>query len=281
VSGHDQPTPDLRCVDLRELAPDVALGLLTGEERAAALAHLEGCEACRADVASLAVAADEVLLAAPEAAPPADFTARVLARLEGRATGDAWVGGPERPGARGLSHRQGPHPDRAVGAGGGGLPAVPPVPPAAAASGRPAAPARSARHRRLPLAALAAAAVVAVVAGILALVRGIGPEPVASEAADIRTGRGDVVGEATVEGEDVATVTVEVPDWGRLVDAWGADNPSGDYWLAIEQVDGTRTLRAVPTYLDGWTVEVDAPAADVVSVAMIDARGRTWCSATF
>ena len=30
------------CAELREVAPEVALGLLTGEERAAALAHLQG-----------------------------------------------------------------------------------------------------------------------------------------------------------------------------------------------------------------------------------------------
>ncbi|HKY65932.1 MAG TPA: zf-HC2 domain-containing protein, partial [Acidimicrobiales bacterium] len=67
----------LRCDDVREVAPDIALGLLTGEERADALAHLERCEGCRAEVASLAVAADEVLLAAPEAAPPPGFADRV------------------------------------------------------------------------------------------------------------------------------------------------------------------------------------------------------------
>ena len=69
------------CDWLREVAPDVALGLLTGEERAAALAHLERCDACRAEVAALAGAADEILLAAPEATPPAGFDRRVLAAL--------------------------------------------------------------------------------------------------------------------------------------------------------------------------------------------------------
>ena len=69
------------CEHVREVAPDVALGLLTGEDRAEALDHLEGCEACRAEVASLAVTADEVLLASPEADPPPGFADRVLARI--------------------------------------------------------------------------------------------------------------------------------------------------------------------------------------------------------
>src|SRR5690606_34746160 len=64
------PTLPTTCAEVRELAPDIALGLLTGEERAAALAHLERCGACRAEVVGLAGAADEVLLLAPGATPP-------------------------------------------------------------------------------------------------------------------------------------------------------------------------------------------------------------------
>jgi Putative zinc-finger len=71
----------LDCEHVREVAPDLALGLLTGRERAACLAHLEGCGACRAEVSALAVTADDVLLAGPRSAPPAGFDRRVLDRL--------------------------------------------------------------------------------------------------------------------------------------------------------------------------------------------------------
>ncbi|MGH9030965.1 MAG: hypothetical protein ACRDZV_02445, partial [Acidimicrobiia bacterium] len=43
--------------------------------------HLEHCEACRGAVASLAVTADLVLLAAPTSPPPAGFESRVLSRI--------------------------------------------------------------------------------------------------------------------------------------------------------------------------------------------------------
>src|SRR5919198_6387249 len=71
----------LDCEHVLEVAPDLALGLLTGRERAACLAHLEGCVACGAEVSALAVAADDVLLAGPRSTPPAGFDRRVLDRL--------------------------------------------------------------------------------------------------------------------------------------------------------------------------------------------------------
>jgi hypothetical protein len=64
------------------MAADIALDDVTGAERAAALAHLAGCERCRALVASLAGAADSLLLLAPAVEPPPGFESRVLARIE-------------------------------------------------------------------------------------------------------------------------------------------------------------------------------------------------------
>ena len=69
------------CTAVRELAAELALDLLDGDERAAALAHLQTCPACRDEVASLARAADELLLLAPEAEADPDLEARVLDRL--------------------------------------------------------------------------------------------------------------------------------------------------------------------------------------------------------
>ena len=63
--------------DLAELA----LGTLTGRERVAALAHLENCARCSAEVEALSVAADQLLLLAPAAEPPVGFEAGVFERL--------------------------------------------------------------------------------------------------------------------------------------------------------------------------------------------------------
>ena len=44
---------DMSCDEFAEVAAELALGVLTGRERAAALAHLDGCESCREHVREL------------------------------------------------------------------------------------------------------------------------------------------------------------------------------------------------------------------------------------
>jgi hypothetical protein len=69
------------CDEVLELAPELALGIVAGDERADAVAHLAGCPACRSAVESFSGVADAVLLAAPEAEPTLGFEDRVLASL--------------------------------------------------------------------------------------------------------------------------------------------------------------------------------------------------------
>jgi anti-sigma-K factor RskA len=70
------------CDRTRELAAELALGILDGEERAQALRHLAECPECRRAVEELTAVADELLMLAPEREPPAGFESRVLARLQ-------------------------------------------------------------------------------------------------------------------------------------------------------------------------------------------------------
>jgi hypothetical protein len=72
----------MTCTALADIAGELALDMLGGEERATALAHLETCAACRQDVALLTDAAEELLLLAPDIEPPHGFGDRVLARIE-------------------------------------------------------------------------------------------------------------------------------------------------------------------------------------------------------
>jgi hypothetical protein len=72
---------DMSCDEFAEVAAELALGVLTGRERAAALAHLDGCESCREHVRELTMAGDELLALLPAAEPPAGFESRVLDRL--------------------------------------------------------------------------------------------------------------------------------------------------------------------------------------------------------
>lgn len=282
MSGH--PLDDA-CAWVREVAPEVALGLLTGEARAEALAHLERCEACRAEVAALAQVADEVLLAAPEAAPPPGFADRVLARLATEAAAET---GEREISVAGAAGR---NPDTAADPSGRGLSAVRPA--AAGPSSSGAAAARRGPGRRRVIVGMAVAAVAVLLAGVALVGVGRDPSPDGDDvvAAEMRTGRGRTVGEVVLTGDRPVEVTLDMPEWDDLVERW-EDEAAGDYWLAVETRDGGRTLW--PMSGDGagdgsgdggagtgWTVTVDADRAEVATVSVVDEGGRTWCSGTF
>ncbi len=69
------------CERFRELASELALGVLTGRERAAALAHRDRCPACREHLAELTMVSDGLLALVPGTEPPVGFEGRVLRRL--------------------------------------------------------------------------------------------------------------------------------------------------------------------------------------------------------
>jgi anti-sigma factor RsiW len=72
---------DPRCEELREQAPELALGIVEGEERGRALEHLADCPDCRRRVEELSEVADELLLLAPHKEVPVGFESRVLSRV--------------------------------------------------------------------------------------------------------------------------------------------------------------------------------------------------------
>jgi anti-sigma factor RsiW len=67
------------CAFFREVAAELALGILTGPDRSDALAHMDRCARCQAEVASLAEAADRLLGVAPARGAPDGFEGRVTA----------------------------------------------------------------------------------------------------------------------------------------------------------------------------------------------------------
>jgi len=83
----------LTCAEVRELAPELALGILGGAERADVVLHVNGCARCQASVIELTEAADAIPQLVPEAEPPVGFEARVLRRLGAgrRRTRRRWV----------------------------------------------------------------------------------------------------------------------------------------------------------------------------------------------
>lgn len=69
------------CDEVQALAPELALGIADGKERADALAHLATCAACRSYLSELTDVADDLLALTPAEEPPVGFESRVLAEL--------------------------------------------------------------------------------------------------------------------------------------------------------------------------------------------------------
>ncbi len=71
----------MTCEQLHQVVPEVALGVLSGSERADALGHLQDCPACQVIVDEMARVSDALLFLAPEEDPPLGFENRVAAAL--------------------------------------------------------------------------------------------------------------------------------------------------------------------------------------------------------
>jgi hypothetical protein len=72
---------DMGCAGFADVAAELALGALTGRERAEALGHLDRCAACQKQVRQLMATGEELLRLLPAEAPPPGFETRVLERL--------------------------------------------------------------------------------------------------------------------------------------------------------------------------------------------------------
>jgi putative zinc finger protein len=72
---------EMNCGEFQGVAAELALGVLTGRERAQAMAHLEHCEACRANVRQLTLTGEGLLGLLPAMEPPVGFETRVMDRI--------------------------------------------------------------------------------------------------------------------------------------------------------------------------------------------------------
>jgi hypothetical protein len=72
---------EMSCEQVRELAPELAIGIADGQDRDAALRHAATCPDCRQLVSELSSVVDDLLLLAPSHEPPPGFAARTVARI--------------------------------------------------------------------------------------------------------------------------------------------------------------------------------------------------------
>jgi hypothetical protein len=72
---------EMTCAEFADVAAELALGVLTGRERALALAHLDLCDSCRENVRQLTMVGEELLGLLPAIEPPSGFETRVMDRI--------------------------------------------------------------------------------------------------------------------------------------------------------------------------------------------------------
>jgi anti-sigma-K factor RskA len=170
----------MECNRLHDLAPELALGLLDGAERAEALAHLERCVRCHADVASLTELGEQVLLLAPSVPPPAGFESRVLERVDGAAARPA-----PRTRTRSWTRTR----------------------------------ARRWRSSRVLLAAAAVVALAGLFAGVLAGMSGEDPPEVVATAA-MENPRGQAIGTVDLLEGSPPVVRIDMAEWAEEAEHW-------------------------------------------------------------
>jgi len=71
----------MSCRDFDDVAAELSLGVLTGRERAEAVAHLDECDSCREHVRQLSLTGEEMLGLLPSREPTEGFESRVMERL--------------------------------------------------------------------------------------------------------------------------------------------------------------------------------------------------------
>ena len=72
---------EMSCDEFADVAAELALGVLTGRERAQAVGHLDDCDSCREHVRQLSLTGEELLDLLPSQEPPEGFESRVMAGL--------------------------------------------------------------------------------------------------------------------------------------------------------------------------------------------------------
>ncbi len=245
------------CGESEAWGAELALGLLSGPERAIGISHVAECPTCREQVDELARVADRLLLLAPEAEPPAGFESRVLAAV-GSAAGEGSTFGARQNRRR---HRAVVSLPRRGGAGHVG--------------GRPASDRHPGRVRRVGL--VAALAMVAALGG--GVVGNQLRSPAAPEPTALRTGlavsaSGRVSCRVVVTGTRPASVLVSMDGYP------GADR---DFTVEMLTVTGD-TVPLGPVHVTGGhgllMSTVDLEAKSLALMRMLDADGRVVYEAT-
>ena len=290
----------MTCAELADVSAELALGVLTGRERAVAIAHLNACEACREDVRQLMATGEQLRELLPSAEPPAGFESRVLERLglpapagqsiqDSRNIRDSQNGqnGWNRPDSRdgrdepGEQAGKDARPLPVPGLKGGprhrrasGDTARPDARPSGAPPAGPGRARRPGRMRRVLSAAAVSLAVIA--AGLGGWRIGVGTAPAASPlmAASLVSGTSQPVGQVFYYSHD--------PEWLYM----SVDMGSGDGIVTCQVTDATGRFVTVGSFrlADGygaWGSPDPGELGQLTAARLVSANGTVVATGTF
>jgi hypothetical protein len=262
---------DMTCAELADVAAELALGVLTGRERAAALAHLDKCEECREYVRQLMATGEQLLDLLPTAEPPAGFETRVLERIGLPAPAreetqeDTYPQLISRRG-HGAKHR-GPARGTRPGAD---RPGAPPAGPGGAR--------RPGRMRRLLAATAVGLAIIA--AGLGGWRMGVGAAPSASTASGQLTSASLL----SATHQDVGDIYLYSgrSQWLYM----SVDMESGNETVTCQVVDKNGQVTTIGTFqlADGygsWASPDPGNTGTLASARLVSANGTVLATATF
>jgi hypothetical protein len=269
---------DMSCEEMSEVAAELALGVLTGRERAMAIEHLDNCDECRENVRQLMATGEQLLELLPPAEPPAGFETRVLARLglPAPAQGEAR----EEDHYPRLISQRGSNPGRRRPASGGPRPRAgrhsadqPSAPPAG-----PGGTKRPGRMRRVLAATAVGLAVI--VAGLGGWRIGAGTTPAASSAAGPLT-TASLLSATHQEVGDIYLYSGK-SEWVYM----SVDMGSGNEAVTCQLVgkDGQVTKLGTFQLADGygsWGSPNPGNTGPVSGARLVSANGTVLASATF
>jgi hypothetical protein len=262
---------DMTCAELADVAAELALGVLTGRERAAAIAHLDKCDECREYVRQLMATGEQLLELLPTAEPPAGFETRVLERIgllapaREETQGDTY---PQPISRRGHSARhRGPTRGARPGAD---RPGAPPA--------RPSGARRPGRMRRLLAATAVGLAVIA--AGLGGWRIGAGPPPSASTASGPLT----TASLLSATQEDVGNIFIYSGRSRWLYMSVDLESGNEAVWCQVVGKDGQVTTVGSFQLADGygsWGSPDPGAPGPLAGARIVSANGTVLASATF
>jgi hypothetical protein len=274
----------MTCAQLHDVAAELALGVLTGRERATAIAHLDQCRACREEVHQLMAVGGLLPELLPPVGPPAGFETRVLQLLGASAQSESqsqarplppperspWHQGSIRGGVWAGGHQPGGHQPGGNRAGGERPPGM--------TGGGPGGSGRPGRVRRALAATATGLAVVAAALGGWRIAGGLSPS---TSSATVRLTSASLLS-ATRGSVGIVFLYSGTPRWLYL----HVDLGSGDELVTCQVVgpDGRASTVGSFRLADGygtWGSPDPGNVGAVTGARLLSADGVVLATATF